>query len=191
MLMNNIDLRRFVASFGAVAFLLLQISPARAGAPQADRAVAQGARLPGLPVHGTGAARKKDPAPVEVTFTKWITTGFHMAGETGGDVPGVFGGEVLQRIVSTNPNITQIIALEAVYEVQADNSHHSFTALLRGGQTGDTAEELGSAILKGVILAGWRIGAQVRVEFQKISSCAGKPAGPCFQGTMYIEAAKK
>ena len=189
--MNNNGLRRCVSSFGTAAVLLLQISPALAGAPQAGNAVAQGTRFPGLPVHGTDTARKKDPATVEVTFTKWITTGFHMAGETGGDVPGVFGGEVLQRVVSTNPNITQIIALEAVYEVQADNGRHSFTALLRGGQTGDTAEELGSALLKGVILAGWRIGAQVRVEFQKISSCAGKPAGPCFQGTMYIRPAKK
>ena len=189
--MDNINLRKCVASFGTAAVLLLQISPAIAGAPQAGGVVAQTARFPGLPVHGTDTARKKDPAPVEVTFTKWITTGFHMAGETGGDVPGVFGGEVLQRIVSTNPNITPIIALEAVYEVQADNGRHSFTALLRGGQTGDTQEELGSAILNGVILAGWRTGAQVRVEFQKISSCAGKPAGPCFQGTMYIEAVQK
>ena len=191
MLMNNIDLRRCVASFGTAAVLLLQISPALAGAPQAGRAVAQGARFPGLPVQGTDNPRQKDPAPVEVTFTKWITTGLNMAGETGGDVPGVFGGEVLQRIVSTNLNITQIIALEAVYEVQAYNGRHSFTALIRGGQTGDTEEGLGSAILNGVILAGWRTGAQVRVEFQKISSCAGKPAGPCFQGTMYIEAAEK
>jgi len=190
MIMNNIDLRRCVASLGT-AVLLLQISPVLAGAPEAGNAVAQGARVPGFPPDGIGQAQGNGAATVEVTFTKWITTGFHMAGETGGDVPGVFGGEVLQRIVSTNPNITQIIALEAVYEVQADDGHHSFTALLRGGQTGDTAEGLGSAILNGVILAGWRTGAQVRVEFQKISSCAGKPAGPCFQGTMYIEGAKK
>ena len=189
--MNNIDLRRCVASFGTAAVFVLQISPALAGPPQADIAVAQGARFPGLPVHGADKARKGDPAPVEVTFTKWITTGLNLAGETGGDVPGVFGGEVLQRIVSTNSNITQIIALEAIYEVQAYNGRHSFTALLRGGQTGDTTAALGSAILDGVILAGWRTGAQVRVEFQKISSCAGKPAGPCFQGTMYIDAAEK
>ena len=169
--MNRIDLRRCVASFGTAAVLLLQIPPALAGESQA----------------GT-----KGSATVEVTFTKWITTGLHMAGETGGDVHGTFGGEVLQRIVSTNPTITQIIALEAVYEVQAYDGGHSFTALLRGGQTGDTEEGgLGSAILDGVILAGWRTGAHVRVEFQKISSCAGKPAGPCFQGTIAIGAAKK
>jgi hypothetical protein len=142
-------------------------------------------------VHGTDKAGKKDPAPVKVAFTKWITTGFHMAGETGGDVPGIFAGEVLQRIVSTNLKMTPIIALEAVYEVQAYDDRHSFTALLRGGQTGDTEDALGSAILDGVILAGWRTGAQVHVEFRKISNCAGKPAGPCFQGTMYIEAATK
>jgi hypothetical protein len=189
MLMNKIDLRKYVASMGT-AVLLLQISPALAGAAAAGHAAAQGAQFSGLPVQAADEAGKNS-APVEITFTKWITTGLHMAGETGGNVPGVFAGEVLQRLVTTNPSVTQIIALEAVYEVQADNSRYSFTALLRGGQTGDTAEALGSAILNGVILAGWRTGAQVHVEFQKISGCAGKPAGPCFQGTMYIGAPPK
>ena len=50
---------------------------------------------------------------------------------------------------------------------------------------------LGAALLDGVILAGWRTGAHVHVEFQKISSCAGKPAGPCFEGTIHIERAPK
>ena len=90
--MNNIDLRKCVASFGTAAVFLLQISPALAGAPQASRAVAQGARFPGLPVHGTDKARTKNSAPVEVTFTKWVTTGLLMVGETGGDVPGSLAG---------------------------------------------------------------------------------------------------
>jgi hypothetical protein len=71
-----------------------------------------------------------------------------MAGITGGDVVGVFAGEILQRQVSTNPAITQIIRLEAIYEVQAGD--HSFTALIRGGQTGDTDTALGAALLDGV-----------------------------------------
>lgn len=188
--MTHTDLRRFVSSFAAAAVLLLQITPALADADGADRVAAQGARYPGLPVHADNA-RKMDSRTIKVTFTKWVTMDFDMAGNTGGGVPGVFAGEVLQRVVTTNPNIVPIIALEAVYEVQADNARHSFTALLRGGQTGDTPGRLGSAILNGVILAGWRTGGHVRVEFQKISTCSGKPAGPCFQGTMYIEAPKK
>jgi hypothetical protein len=41
-------------------------------------------------------------------------------------------------------------------------------------------------LLEGVILDGWRTGARVQVEFTVISGCAGKPAGPCFEGTIRI-----
>jgi hypothetical protein len=75
-----------------------------------------------------------------------------------------------------------VIGLEAMYEVQAGD--RSFTALIRGGQNA-----AGAALLDGVILAGWRTGAQVHVAYQKTSSCAGKPAGPCFEGTIHIERA--
>ena len=67
----------------------------------------------------------------------------------------------------------------------------SFTALIRGGQSGDTAAALGIGRLDGVILSGWRAGARVQVIFQKVASCAGKPAGPCFEGTIQIEHAPK
>ena len=153
--------------------LLLCMSPAHA----------RGQGAPG--VVSAASARQ---AHVEVTFTKW-TVGAYMEGITGGAAPGVFAGEVLQRQVSANPAATTIIRLEAVYEVQSDD--HSFTALIRGGQTGDTAAALGIGRLDGVILSGWRAGARVRVIFQKVASCAGKPAGPCFEGTIQVEHAPK
>ena len=104
-----------------------------------------------------------------------------MAGIVGGDVAGDFVGEVLDRRVSTTGTVTaQIVALDALYEVQAGD--HSFTALIQGGQNNVTRK----AMLDGVILDGWRTGARVHVEFSVISGCAGKPAGPCFEGTIRI-----
>ena len=128
-----------------------------------------------------------------VTFTKWVTavvppipgeaaaSRFLMAGIVGGDVAGDFVGEVLDRRVSTTGTVTaQIVALDALYEVQAGD--HSFTALIQGGQNNATRK----ALLEGVILDGWRTGARVQVEFNVISGCDGKPAGPCFEGTIRI-----
>ena len=128
-----------------------------------------------------------------ITFTKWVTavvppdpaqavsSRFLMAGIVGGDVAGDFVGEVLDRRVSTTGAVTaQIVALDALYEVQAGD--HSFTALIQGGQNNVTRK----ALLEGVILDGWRTGARVHVEFTVIGSCAGKPAGPCFEGTIRI-----
>src|SRR5215471_9806215 len=128
-----------------------------------------------------------------VTFTKWVTavvppipgeavaSRFLMAGIVGGDVSGDFVGEVLDRRVSTTGTVTvPIVALEALYDVQAGD--HSFTALIQGGQNNATRK----ALLDGVILDGWRTGARVHVEYTVISGCAGKPAGPCFEGTIRI-----
>jgi hypothetical protein len=171
---------------------LLVLSPVLAGA--------QGSRFPGVsaPSPETGNKHRR---PVEVTFTKWVTTSPLMEGFTGGDVPGDFVGEVLARQVSQRladdcyapPSCGRIIRLEAMYEVRAGN--HSFTALIRGGTSGDT----GAAVLDGVILFGWRTGARVHVEFQTVvppslteSGCAGAPAGKtCFQGTIHIERASE
>jgi hypothetical protein len=196
--METIRLQSRIVWFVSAIVLLLQISPALAGGPpDAQLAIAQGSRVPGLPVPSTETARNKHRGPVEVTFTKWVTTSPLMEGFTGGDVPGDFVGEVLQRQVSQRqaaecylpaPNCGRIIRLEAMYEVQAGK--HSFTALIRGGTSGDT----GAALLDGVILFGWRTGAQVHVEFQTMtppssteSGCAGAPAGKvCFQGTIHI-----
>jgi len=140
-----------------------------------------------------GAPNDRDKHDLIVTFTKWVTavvppipgeavaSRFLMAGVVGGDVAGTFAGEVLDRRVSTTGTVTaQIVALDALYEVRAGDQ--SFTALIQGGQNNATRK----ALLDGVILDGWRTGARVHVEFTVISGCAGKPAGPCFEGTIRI-----
>jgi hypothetical protein len=191
--MKIIDVQRCAVTL-AIATLLV-LSPALAGA--------QGSRFPGFSTE----TRNKHRGPVEITFTKWVTTFPQMAGVTGGDVPGVFVGEVLQRQVTQRladecyappttpptPPITcgRIIRIEAMYEVRAGN--RSFTALIRGGSSGDT----GAAVLDGVILYGWRTGSRVHVEFETMLApsptapgCPGAPAGNnCFHGTIHIERA--
>ncbi len=155
----------------AIAMLLL-LPPVLTGA--------QGSRFPGLSAPST-ETRHKHRRPVEVTFTKWVTTFPLMEGFTGGDAPGKFVGEVLERQVSQRlaeecyapPSCGRVIKLEAMYEVQAGK--HSFTALIRGGTSGDT----GAAQLDGVILFGWRTGSRVHVEFQTSTSPARRTGLPC------------
>jgi hypothetical protein len=131
--------------------------------------------------------------PIDVTFTKWVTTFPLMEGFWGDDLSNTFVGEIFQRQVSQRqanncylpaPNCGRIIRLEALYEVY--NGDRSFTALIRGGTSGDT----GAALLDGTILFGWRVGAPVHVEFQTIpgtTGCVGAPLGlTCFQGTIHI-----
>ena len=105
-----------------------------------------------------------------------------MEGVTGGDVPGTYVGEVLQRQVSANPGLHNgVVRLEAIYEVHA--GERSFTALIRGGSNVKT----GAAILDGVVLGGWRTGATVHVTFDTLASCAEAPPGlPCFRGTIRV-----
>ena len=156
--MKTIRIHSRVALFVSAIMLVLPISPAIAGAGDNN-------------------------APVNISFTKWVTTYPRMEGLTGGDVPGVFVGEVLQRQVSVNPNLNSIIRLEAIYEVH-DANGSLFTALIRGGTDGVT----GAALLDGVILAGWRTGAPVHVEFETIATgCVGAPpATACFEGTIHV-----
>jgi hypothetical protein len=130
----------------------------------------------------TTRARMNDNQDAEVTFTKWVAgtspSGFSLlAGFTGGDVVGDFAGEVLYRKVSTNGRITQ---LQPIYEVIA--GERSFTALIQGGQNNLT----GRAVFDGVILDGWRTGARVHAEYQRMTDCAFAPPGTCFQGTIRI-----
>ena len=184
--MSIIGLQRRVSPFLIAAVLLLQLSPALAETNDSRR------------------------GPVEVTFTKWVTGnvsvpdnfGFMegrglMEGHTGGDIPGTFVGEVLQGQPSANPALQAgINKLEAIYEVHDLDGNHVFTALVRGG----TNRATGAALLDGVILAGWRTGAQVHVEFQ---TYAPQPTGPgcpdtrapadrnCLLGTIHIERAPK
>ena len=165
--------RPFVASVVIAFVLLLQISPAMAGPAGGDR-------------------DKEGRGRVEITFTKWITTPqpaplpWSMAGFVNNGPVGSFAGEVLDRKVTINPLITpSITKLEAIYEVV--NGDHSFTALIQGGTNNLT----GAALLDGVILAGWRTGDRVHVEFQVMTDCFGAPPGRCFQGTIYIERAPR
>jgi hypothetical protein len=174
--MSTTRIRRRVASLVGVIVMLLPASIAIAQEP--------GDRNP----------------PIEVTFTKWatgnvfvpdsfgITEGRRlMKGITGGDIPGTFVGEVLQGQPSAHPDLKAgINKLEAIYEVDDVTGNHVFTALIRGG----TNRVTGAALLDGIVLAGWRVGAPVHVEFQTIPGaigCANAPPGvTCFEGTIRI-----
>jgi hypothetical protein len=193
--MRIIAVQSRVSVFLIAVVLLLQLSPALAtGQPDAPQATIQG----------------NQPIGVDVTFTKWVTEPVFvpdnfgitegrglMEGFTGGDIPGTFVGEVLQGQRSANPALkTGINKLEAIYEVHDLNGNHVFTALVRGG----TNRATGAALLDGVILAGWRTGARVHVEFQ---TYAPPPSGPgcpdtrapadrnCLLGTINIGRAPK
>lgn len=172
--MNINRLRIRVAASSIAIALLLQIAPVKAE-PKPDR-----------------------NGPVDISFTKWVTTrvtvvdGFGlgiqegrslMAGTTGGAVPdGTFVGEVLQRQPSANPGLKAgIVRLEAIYEVHDAYGEHVFTALIRGGANAAT----GAALLDGVVLAGWRTGAAVHVEFQTMPGCS-PTGGNCFEGTIHV-----
>jgi hypothetical protein len=132
----------------------------------------------------TAEEHPDDNRPVAIAFTKWVTTFPLMEGFWGGDLANKFVGEIFQRQVSVNPALNGIIRLEAIYEIQ--DGDRSFTALIRGGTNNVT----GAAQLDGVVLAGWRTGAPVHVEFDTIpgtTSCFGAPAGKtCFVGTIHV-----
>ena len=133
-----------------------------------------------------GQAQRSGGSPIEVTFTKWITTFPAMAGVTGGDVPGTFAGAVLSRDPFDNGTIVQ---LEARYEVTGADPAHSFVAHIEGKQNNPTQQ----AVLNGTVVSGWLAGAQVHVTFDVIPPAAGHscvPTAPanrtCFQGTIRI-----
>jgi hypothetical protein len=154
--MNTLRSRTFGASIAVVLVLLLQAATLRASGER----------------DGDGGRR------VVITFTKWMINGGPlMEGVVGGDVAGTFAGEVLLGLTTANQQIT---LLDAVYEVRA--GRRSFTALMHGGEDNQQA----AAILEGVVLAGWQTGARVQVQFHDLPTCAGNPAGPCFQGTITI-----
>ena len=170
------------AMFACATGLVLHMSPAIAGDQHQNN-------------------RHRHNRPVDVTFTKWVTTGTLLAGVAGGDVDGRFVGEVLEGQTSVNPEINPnpeglagpmvngVRRLEALYAVIADDEDASFTALIRGGQNQVT----GVARFTGFVAAGWRSGAQVRVVYQRYWAgdphCldAGAPVtAACFQGTIHI-----
>lgn len=125
-------------------------------------------------------------APVEVTFTKWVTTFPTLAGVTGGDVAGTLGGAVLSRDAFDNGVIVQ---LEAQYSITGTNPAHSFVAHIEGKQNNETHQ----AVLNGTVISGWLAGAQVHVTYDVIPPAAGVRCVPdapqnrtCFQGTIRI-----
>ena len=134
----------------------------------------------------TAQAQTSGGAPVEVTFTKWITTYPAMAGVTGGDVPGTFAGTVLSRDPFENGTIVQLVA---EYGVIAVDPAHSFVARIDGKQNNTTQE----AVLNGRVTSGWLTGAQVHATFAVVVPAPGTSCvptapvnSPCFQGTIRI-----
>ena len=199
--MKIIGVQSGVSLAVVAAVLLLQLSSGlAAGQPDAQQATIQGSRFPGMPTPSTETRRD----PIEVTFTKWVTTGTFLAGIAGGDVDGRFVGEVLEGQTSVNPELNPnpegvpgplvngVRRLEALYQVNAEDEEASFTALIRGGQNQVT----GVARFTGFVVAGRRSGAQVRVEYQRY--WAGDPhcldtgapvTATCFQGVIRVERA--
>ena len=146
-----------------------------------------------LPVSLAMAQGNGDPnRPIAITFTKWVAPPpavppipfFGLFEGFSNDGPlGSFVAEVLWRQRSVNGHVT---GLEAMYEVV--DGDRSFSALIRGG-----SNAAGDALLEGVILAGWRAGARVQVEFRTYPaivgaiSCEGAPENTrCFVGTIHV-----
>lgn len=175
-----------------------------------------------LPMSAAIAADQRDAdhgnklgdRPITVSFTKWRVNvpadatqpPFQFDGIARGAVSGTFVAEVLQRQTAAYAKLrNKLTRLEAVYEVQTEacvatpgvcglDGDRSFTALLRGGQNA-----AGSGRLDGVILAGWRTGARVHVEFERHVpatsaefACSDAPINTtCFEGTLEIGSAPK
>ena len=124
--------------------------------------------------------------PVDFTFTKWgIVTvpGGGMSGFINGDptVPSFIG-----HLFTSGPSFNfHLRRIEAMYEVV--DGDRSFVAMMRGAQNASSF-----AILDGVILDGWRIGAPVHVEFvartPAAGGCVGAPATVtlCWEGTIHV-----
>jgi hypothetical protein len=195
--MTFLSIRRHALTCAAVMTLLLPMSAAIA-AYQRD----------------TDHGNRLGDRPVTVSFTKWRVNvpadpsqpPFQFDGIARGPVAGTFVAEVLQRQSTAFTKLRNpLTRLEAVYEVQTEacvatpeicglHGDRSFTALIRGGQNAAA-----SGRLNGVILAGWRTGARVRVEFERhIPSTPSEFACPdapinkvCFEGTLEIGSAPK
>ena len=134
------------AMFACATGLVLHMSPAIAGDQHQN-------------------SRHRHNRPVDVTFTKWVTTGTFLAGIAGGDVDGRFVGEVLEGQTSVNPEMNpnpeglagtdperRTAPRGSFMQVNADDEDASFTALIRGGQNQVT----GVARFTGFVVAGWR-----------------------------------
>jgi hypothetical protein len=113
----------------------------------------------------------------EVTFTKYVTNFPNMAGTVGGDIGnGAFVGEVLTVEPFANGKILKITP-----DYHLNGSLHQLTARLAVWQFDNQF-----AVITGSVTSGWRQGASVYGTYKVLSTCPGKPEGPCFQGTLYI-----
>ena len=115
---------------------------------------------------------------VELTYTVWFSP--NMTGVFAGDFAGTFGGAVLSHAPIPG---TPIVHLSSRYELNANDPSKSFTAIVEGNRNLVT----NTAVLNGSVTAGWLAGEQAHSQFDVISSCPGKPSGPCFQGTLRVE----
>lgn len=115
--------------------------------------------------------------PVEVTFTKWVTTAPNMEGIVGGAVgDGAFVGEVLDS--APGEIITRI---EALYHINGEDQ--AFTAHMFVWMDGVA----GTAETRGVVTDGWMEGSLVRGTFTVIS-CPDMTDGVCYEGELHIDA---
>jgi hypothetical protein len=117
---------------------------------------------------------------VQLTYTKWFSPGFPtMVGVVGGDIVGSFGGAVLER----TPVGDGTVKLRARYEVIGNDPSQSFTALVEGLQ--DNRTHPATAVLNGVVTAGWLAGEPVHAEYTVIT-CTQAPNHVCFTGTIRV-----
>ena len=114
---------------------------------------------------------------IEVTFTKWFDAYPAVEGFTSYG-PGTLAGEVLSRI--DDGAVTHLVAR---YEVTDPSGTQSFKAVIQGKANNKT----GRCDLNGIVTWGWMIGAQVHVEFQRITPCKFGKRNACFQGTIQIQ----
>jgi hypothetical protein len=135
------------------------------------------------PSAGTPVASADGFGRTEVTFTKWVTgpgSGgviFNMAGVVGGDIgTGSFVGEVLNAEEFANGKIVKITA-----DYHLNGSLHQSNLRLTVWQFDNNF-----AILTGAVTSGWRAGGYAFGTYKVLATCPGNPAGPCFQGTLYI-----
>jgi hypothetical protein len=128
-------------------------------------------------VVGTVIAQDADADdPVNVTFTKWVTTIPDMEGIVGGGVgEGAFVGEVLNFV--PGDIITNV---EALYHINGET--HAFTAhmFVWQNETTQTAE------VRGVVTEGWLQGSLLRGTYTVIS-CPDKTDGLCYEGELHID----
>jgi hypothetical protein len=114
----------------------------------------------------------------EITFTKWLTTFPNMAGVVGGDVgTGTYAGEILTYDPAlAGGKITRITA-----DYHLNGSVHQSTVRLTVWQFDNNF-----ALLSGAVTSGWRSGGYAFGTYKVLATCPGNPAGPCFEGTLYI-----